>query len=136
MKKILFTLIASIFTLSAIAQKNDTIKVMEADTSIYTSAENLAEFPGGINEFYRYLSRSIRYPKDAREHRITGRVVVAMVIEKSGNLSNIKVLHSVYPDLDNEAIRVVRGSPKWIPAIRDGKSVRSSFTLPISFRLR
>jgi protein TonB len=136
MKWILFTLIASIFSLSAIAQKSDTIKVMDADTTIYTSAENLAEFPGGITEFYRYLARSIRYPKHAREYRITGKVIVKFVIEKDGNLSNIQVSSKIHPDLDQEAIRVVRGSPKWIPAISNGKNVRSSFTIPISFHLQ
>ena len=68
--------------------------------------------------------------------RIEGNVLVEFVVEKDGSITQIKIKNSVYPDLDEEAIRVLKNSPKWIPGENLGKKVRVSYTLPIKFHLQ
>lgn len=64
-----------------------------------------------------------------------GRVVVSFIVEKDGSLSNIKAMQSVSPDMDAEAIKVVKNSPKWIPGTQFGRPVRANFIVPINFSL-
>jgi periplasmic protein TonB len=140
MKKILLTIIASVFLLAAKAQSSEIqssdIQVAAPDyDKVFTSAEKTPEFPGGLTGFNNYLARTIRYPSDARAGNIQGRVIITMIVEKDGSLSNIKVVKGVYPSLDNEAIRVLKISPKWNPAMQNGHLVRFSYATPISFKL-
>lgn len=101
----------------------------------YTVKEALPTFKGGESAFGHYLSESIRYPKRAMDKGIQGRVTLSFVIEKDGSLTNIKVLNSVDPELDAEAIRVIRQSPKWNPGLQHGIPVRVVYTIPINFTL-
>ncbi len=135
MKRILFTILAVIVVLSAKAQKADTLKGPDADTTIYVSVEHEPEFPGGINKFLRYLASNIKYPPDARAHNIQGRVIVSMVVEKDGTISNVKIARSVSDDIDKEAMRALYQLPKWKPGIQHGKPVRVFYSMPINFPL-
>ena len=151
MKKILLTLtlLPLIFTVSA--QTADTTKkAAKTDVStvtldspvagdpkdaVYTSVEQIPQFPGGMDAFSGFLTTNLRYPKSARKNKIQGRVIVTMVVEKDGSLSNIKIARSVSDDIDAEALRVVKLSPKWSPGIQNGRPVKVSFAIPISFML-
>lgn len=82
-----------------------------------------------------WLGQNIQYPKEAVDAKVEGRVMVSFVIEKDGFVSNAKVIRSIDPLLDNEALRVVNAMPNWKPGMQDGQPVRVRFTIPVSFKL-
>lgn len=93
------------------------------------------KFPGGMEKFYQYLARNIRYPAEALNARQTGKVYFLLTIDKEGNPKDFKVISSPGDSLTSEAKRVVMNSPKWIPATEDGKPVDMKQTLNINFSL-
>jgi TonB family protein len=92
-------------------------------------------FPGGMKAFYEYLGRTIRYPEAARKQKIQGKVQLSFMVEKDGSLTNIEVKKKLGGGTDEEAVRVLRESPKWIPGTRDGQPVRVKYDMPLSFSL-
>lgn len=80
------------------------------------------------------MSRNIKYPTKAIENKIQGRVIVQFVVNKDGSISGAKVVRSVDPDLDKEALRVINSMPKWKPGMQKGEPVSVKFTVPIVFR--
>jgi TonB family protein len=102
----------------------------------HTPFERMPEFPGGETGMIFYLRRKIRYPKKARKKRIEGTVVIQFVVGKDGNVINAKVFKSVNPDLDQEALDIVKKMPKWKPGIQDGEPVSVQYSLPIRFNLQ
>ncbi len=139
MKKILFTLIALIFILSAKAQtpQPDVSELDKADSATTNGRvnEKPPSFPGGLDAFGRFLSKNIYYPRNDREHNIQGRVLVSFIVEKDGTLTDFKVAHSVSYRIDEEALRVMKKSPKWLPGMQNGQPVRVLYIVPISFNL-
>jgi len=110
--------------------------VAAADTTpVYTSVEKLPEFPGGTQAFGKFLSSNIRYPANAREQKIQGRVIITFVIERDGALSNERVVRGITDDLNNEALRVIKLSPNWKPGMQGNRTVRTQYSVPISFTL-
>lgn len=103
--------------------------------SVFASVEHLPEFPGGVEAFVKFLGSNIRYPKDAREKGIQGRVIITFVVEKDGSLSGNKIVRGVSRDIDAEALRVLAMSPNWSPGTQKGKAVRVQYSVPISFKL-
>lgn len=100
---------------------------------VFQVVEDMPSFPNGnIN---KYIATSIKYPQEAQKQKIQGRVTVQFVIEKDGSITEVRVLRSVDPLLDAEAIRVVKNMPKWKPGTQRGEPVRVSYTVPINFRL-
>ena len=112
-------------------------KVVEEDNSVvsFAAVEKLPAFPGGEAAFGKYLSNNIRYPPVAKENNTQGRVIVSFVVEKDGNLTDIKVLRDIGGGCGAEAIRVLQKSPAWTPGIQNGKKVRVAYTMPINFTL-
>ena len=98
--------------------------------------EQMPSFPGGQNALFEYLTANVRYPDDCEETCVQGRVIVSFVVERDGSVAEAKVVKSVYPSLDEEALRVVSGMPKWIPGKLNGESVRTKYTIPITFRIQ
>lgn len=92
-------------------------------------------FPGGTNALNTFLASNLKYPVAAVENGIQGRVIVKFIVEKDGSISNVEVDRSVYPSLDNEAMRVVKAMPKWIPGQINGKAVKVKWSFPFTFRL-
>ena len=82
-----------------------------------------------------YLSSNIKYPEEAKEKGISGRVFIQFVIEKDGSVSNVKVMKGIGGGCDEEAVRVVKAMPKWKPGKQKGKPVRVNYILPVSFKL-
>ena len=97
--------------------------------------EQMPEFPGGQIAMLDFLSKNIRYPEEAHKAGIQGRVVATFVVEKDGSISNAKVMRSIDPLLDAEALRVINSMPNWIPGKQDGKPVAVKYTVPVSFKL-
>ena len=106
-----------------------------AEGEVFQVVEEMPEFPGGMAECMKWLNQNIKYPADAKEKGVQGRVIVQFVVEKDGTIVNAKVVRGVDPDLDAEALRVVNQSPKWKPGKQKGEAVRVKYTLPIMFRL-
>ena len=94
-----------------------------------------AEFPGGMAALREFLAENCHYPKEAQDNGQQGVVILEFVVEEDGTISNITVVKSVCPTLDEEAIRVVKAMPKWKPGETNGRKSRSYFQLPITFSL-
>ncbi|MDD2799053.1 MAG: TonB family protein [Bacteroidales bacterium] len=107
----------------------------EKNTPIFMQVEQMPEYPGGIEGLMNYLAKNIRYPKDAQEQGIQGRVIVRFIVNKMGEVENTEVLRGVTKSLDDEAIRVVSAMQKWTPGKQKGVNVAVYYTLPIDFRL-
>ena len=102
----------------------------------YDEVKYQPEYPGGADGLKKFLSENIKYPKSAKDKGIQGRVILQFVVEKTGALSNIKVLRSVDPALDKEAVRVVSQITRFVPGYdKDHAPVRVLYTLPVNFIL-
>jgi protein TonB len=133
MKKVLFILIIATFALNLRAQDIETTNYPEED-KIYTDVDVMPEFKGGMDKFYARLER-IPYTFFDRINNHHGQVIVIMIIEKDGSLSNIKVVHGFSDQQDKEILRKVRSLHKWKPGMRNGKPVRVLCSIPINFEL-
>jgi TonB family protein len=100
-----------------------------------TIVEQMAQYPGGEKELMRFIQANIRYPEEAKTASAQGTVYVALFIDKEGKPKNAKVIRSVHPALDAEALRVISLLSDWIPAKQQGKPVVMRFTLPVRFNL-
>ena len=107
-----------------------------AKEEVFMVAEQMPEFPGGMKEMLKFLQENVKYPENAMKNNVQGRVIVQFVIEKDGTPTEFKVLRSVDPDLDAEALRVLQTMPKWKPGMQRGVVVRVKFTVPVSFKLQ
>ncbi|QHS55425.1 TonB family protein [Mucilaginibacter sp. 14171R-50] len=107
----------------------------ENKTQVFTAVEHSPGFPGGQAAFSRFLSKNLKYPAEARKNKVEGRVVVNFVVETDGSLSDIRVLRGVGSGTDEEAVRVLKTSPKWKPGVQNGRKVRVQYTVPITFSL-
>ena len=107
----------------------------EPDDKPFDVVEQMPEFPGGQEAMMQFLRQEVKYPKEAEEKGLQGRVVVRYIIEKDGSISEVEIAKSVNEYLDAEAVRVVNAMPKWKPGKQKGENVRVKYTLPISFRL-
>lgn len=104
---------------------------------IFTSVEQLPEFPGGMAGFSKYLGKALRYPAVASENGVQGRVNVTFVVERDGSLTDIKPIgRTLGSGLEEEAQRVLKNSPKWSPGKQNGRAVRVQYTVPIVFTLQ
>ncbi len=109
----------------------------EEEAEVFVKVENMPEFKGGgINAFRKWVQKHLEYPTIAAENGIEGTVYVRFVVDKDGSISNIQVLRSVDPSLDEEAVATVKSAPKWEPGSQRGKPVRVQFNLPIVFQLQ
>lgn len=120
-----------------ISSDNLKIKVVSKQDrdSIYNIVEQMPEFPGGAAEMMTYLSGNIKYPEQAKDKGISGRVFLSFVVEKDGSVNQVKVVKGIGGGCDEEALRVVKAMPKWKPGLQKGKPVRVSYMLPITFKL-
>ena len=103
---------------------------------VFTHVEQMPKFPGGDAELCKFISNNLNYPAMAIENNVQGRVVVQFVVTKDGSIGNVKVVRSVDRDLDNEAIRVCKKLPKFIPGKQNGQPVNVWYTLPVTFKLQ
>ena len=109
-----------------------------ADTTknvVYDVTETLPQFPGGQGVMMKYLAANIKYPASAVKAKKQGRVIVSFVIQKDGSVTNARIVRSVDPELDAEALRIVKAMPNWTPGTQDGKPVNVRYTIPVVFSL-
>lgn len=116
------------------SEYGNTDETGEGDGDIpFITVEKMPRFNGDLNT---WLRKNLRYPARCAEMGIGGKVFIEFVVEKDGSISSINVVRSADPDLSQEAIRVVKAMPKWIPGMQRDKAVRVRFTIPITFQLR
>lgn len=106
------------------------------ETKVFTSVEQMPQFPGGEAELLKWISTHIKYPAIAMENNVQGKVVVQFVVTRDGSIGEVKIARGKDPDLDKEAMRVVKTLPKFIPGKMNGQAVNVWYTLPINFKLR
>lgn len=108
------------------------------EEEVFYIVEDMPTFNGGdpATEFRKYISQNLRYPEIAAENGISGRVIVQFAVDKTGKVVDARIVRSVDPALDKEAVRVVMASPRWTPGKQRGKAVKVLFTFPINFVLQ
>jgi periplasmic protein TonB len=121
-----------------LAPKEEKKQVIEqvAKPEPFTVVEEMPSFPGGEGELYKFISSNIRYPEEAKELGIQGRVFVNFVVEADGSITEVKLIRGIGGGCDEEALRVVRSMPKWVAGKQRGVPVRVYFNLPIKFTLQ
>lgn len=110
-----------------------------ADTTknvVYDVIETMPQFPGGQGVMMKYLAANIKYPASAVKAKKQGRVIVTFIVQKDGSVTHAKIAKSVDPELDAEALRIVKAMPNWTPGTQDGKPVNVKYTIPIVFSLQ
>ena len=137
---------SELINLSAKAIKNDSLKnhcfiegerINGKDTiEPLVVVEQMPDYPGGVDSLLLFLKRNLKYPQQAKKNGIKGTVYVSFVVERSGIVDNIKLLRGIGYGCDNEAIRVVKAMPRWLPGKQYNKNVSVLFNLPIKFDLK
>jgi protein TonB len=127
------------------SDEDEVIEIIEEDDEeIFMVVEQSPEFPClkfgrkelcGFAGLTSYLQKNVKYPPMAIEYNIQGKVYIQFVVEKTGKVTNVKIVRSVDKNLDAEAVRVVKSFPNWYPGKQRGKSVRVMYTIPVSFTL-
>ncbi len=110
--------------------------VEEVKEETLTVVDVMPQYPGGDRELLKFIAQSIKYPTDAQEAGVQGRVICSFVVDKKGNIVEPKIIRGIDPSLDAEALRVIGMMPRWTPGRQDGKAVRVLYTVPITFRLQ
>ena len=105
------------------------------ENEIFKSVEQMPQFPGGDAALIKYLDSHIQYPPEAAKNNIQGRVILQFVVDKTGEIGEVKVVRSVDKDLDKEAVRIVKTLPKFNPGRQNGQAVAVWYTLPVTFKL-
>jgi len=113
-----------------------TRKDTATDDKVYEVCEQMPIFEGGDAALLKYLRENLKYPDKTKDRGVQGRLVIGFIVEKDGSLTDVKVLRHVDIALDAEALRVVKGMPKWIPGCQDEQLVRVRYNVPVSFRLK
>ena len=106
------------------------------DNQVFTVVEQKPQFPGGEAALLKWVGEHLRYPAMAQENNIQGKVVVQFVVTKTGKVGEVKVIRSKDPDLDKEAVRVVKALPDFVPGKMNGHAVNVWYTLPVTFKLQ
>ena len=103
---------------------------------VFVTVETMPQFPGGDIAVLEYIKNNLVYPEAAKENGIQGRVVVSFVVEVDGSISEVTVVRGVDPQLDAEAIRLIKSMPNWKPGMQRGKPVRVKYQVPVRFQLQ
>lgn len=111
-------------------------KIETQDELIFSEPnERMPTFPGGVTELMKYITEKFNYSKKAKDKGIQGRVIVSFIIDCDGSISDAKIVRGIDPDCDKEALRLINGMPRWIPAQQNGENIGVRLTLPIIFKL-
>ena len=134
MKKLIMMSLMAIFGLTTVSAQKTV--VAQKNQQVFDVVEQMPEYPGGPSALIEYLSQNVKYPEDAKQQKIEGRVLATFVVETDGSVSNVEVVKPAFPSLDAEAVRLLSAMPKWTPGKQNGKVVRVKFTVPINFAMK
>jgi periplasmic protein TonB len=130
----LFSLSLLFFTMNSVFAQNNTQEAHSTEEIFYI-VEQEPTFPGGEEAMMVFIKKNVLYPESAIIGGQEGKVYVSFVVERDGSISNVTIVRGVSPELDNEALRVVKMMPNWIPGIDHARIVRTIVTIPIVFKL-
>ncbi|MES2417905.1 MAG: energy transducer TonB [Bacteroidota bacterium] len=99
------------------------------------AVETPPTYPGGMAEFYKFLGKNLKYPKLAKENKVSGTIYISFIVEKNGKITNIKAINKLGSGIEEEAIRVMNLSQKWNPGMQSGKPVYVKYSIPIKFSI-
>lgn len=143
MKVIKFCIGAIAAIIIAICSSNNSYAVCQAYNNFckdcITVADTMPSHAGKVMDLdekqKKWIYKHLKYPKEAQENNIQGRVTVQFIVDTDGSIGNVKVVRSVHPLLDEEAVRVIKSMPKFKPIIENGKPVKEQFTMVVPFKL-
>ena len=127
MKKLFLIMLLAFVSVNAYSQSDD------ADNDVYNMVDQSAKFQDGYNSIIKFVQENIKFPAEAKENNVHGKLMVSVVVEKDGSLSNITVKKGLGYGLDEEIVRIIKMMPKWQPAQHKGKTVRQTQTIVIPF---
>ena len=127
MKKLFLIMLLAFVSVNAYSQSDD------ADNDVYNMVDQSAKFQDGYNSIIKFVQENIKFPAEAKENDVHGRLMLSVVVEKDGSLSDITVKKGLGYGLDEEIVRIIKMMPKWQPAQHNGKTVRQSQTILIPF---
>ncbi len=127
MKKLFLIMLLAFVSVNAYSQSDD------ADNDVYNMVDQSAKFQDGYNSIIKFVQENIKFPAEAQENNVHGRLMVSVIVEKDGSLSDIKIKKGLGYGLDEEIVRIIKMMPKWQPAQHKGKTVRQSQTIVIPF---
>jgi protein TonB len=119
------------FPIALFAQSKSKKVSVKPDTTVYTSVEEIPEFPGGLEKMGAYLSK-MKIPALNTTENTQGRVIIQMIVEKDGSLTHLKIVRGSNSAIDRAYVDYIRRSPKWKPGLMHGKPVRVMYSIPIS----
>lgn len=119
---------------SVLAQDNvKNLLLYEPDKTVYMIVEKQPEFPGGMQALKKFLHTNLQYPVAAKAANVSGKVYIQFVVRKDGRITDIDILKGLGFDCDEEAVRVVKQMPNWIPGSQSGRPLNVKYHLPVSF---
>ena len=127
MKKLFLIMLLAFVSVNAYSQSDD------ADNYVYNMVDQSAKFQDGYNSIIKFVQENIKFPAEAKENNVHGKLMLSVVVEKDGSLSDIKIKKGLGYGLDEEIVRIIKMMPKWQPAQHKGKTVRQSQTILIPF---
>jgi TonB family protein len=127
MKKLFLIMLLAFVSVNAYSQSDD------ADNDVYNMVDQSAKFQDGYNSIIKFVQENIKFPAEAQENNVHGKLMVSVVVEKDGSLSDIKIKKGLGYGLDEEIVSIIKMMPKWQPAQHKGKAVRQSQTIVIPF---
>ena len=119
-----------------ISESSDKLNTENIEDVNFLVVEKHPEFPGGLPALRQYIAENLNYPAEARENKIFGTVYLRFVVKKTGEVSKIELQRGVHELLDNEAIRVIKELPDFVPGEQSGKKVNVWFSMGIAFKLQ
>ena len=119
-----------------VAVAKATTPISRTEGKVYEKVENMPEFPGGVQGLMQYISSNLKYPAAAQKAGVQGKVIVSMIVDKEGNITDPKIIKGITPLLDAEAIRIISDMPQWKPGTDKGEKVNVQYTIPLVFKLQ
>ena len=117
------------------AQETEEVKLANVEGEILTFVEVAPEFPGGVEQMYKYIGQNLKYPEAAQRDNVQGKVFVKFVVTKDGDIGEIKTLKVIGHGCEEEVARILANMPTWKPGQQDGEKVNVYYTMPINFLL-
>lgn len=140
MKRNIVTVVLFITALSACENKSLTtqedIIPISKDNTIYQEVDQMPEYVNGMTDFYGYIQKNLKYPEQAKQLDVEGKVYIEFVVSKTGTIESAKVLRGIGSGCDEAALEVFQNSPNWKPGIKNGEAVNVKMVLPLTFKLR
>lgn len=116
-------------------EEDEPINLNEEDPETLRIVQELPEYPGGMVEFMKWLTKNLKYPPTALKDKIQGKVMVSFIVNTDGSISDVKVVQNAHRLLETEALRVIRSMPKWKPGMDHGKICRTMIAIPVVFEI-